>query len=140
MKLALSSLNDLNKAATKILDFLVQKNHKIVILKGEMGAGKTTLINELMSIMGIQDHSSSPTYSIVNEYFSVNYGVIYHFDFYRINNDEEAYDIGVEEIFEEDAYIFIEWPEKIENLLPNKYVCLTITIEDELRTIEVAEV
>jgi tRNA threonylcarbamoyladenosine biosynthesis protein TsaE len=140
MKLQLSSLDDLNKVASEILQFLHSKQHKFVILRGEMGAGKTTLINELLHVMGIQDHSSSPTYSIVNEYFSVNYGVIYHFDFYRIENDEEAYDIGVEEIFEEDAYVFIEWPERIENLLPSKYVCLTITIEDEIRTIEVEEV
>ena len=140
MNLQLSSLDDLNKVAAEILEFLVQRKHKFVILRGEMGAGKTTFINELLAIMGIQDHSSSPTYSIVNEYFSVNYGVIYHFDFYRIKNDEEAYDIGVEEIFEEDAYIFAEWPEKIENLLPSNHVCLTITIEDELRTIQVEEV
>ena len=140
MKLKATSIADLKSISVAILNYLESKNQKVVILKGEMGAGKTTLINDLLSLMGIEDHSSSPTYSIVNEYFSVNYGTIYHFDFYRIENESEAYDIGVDELFDEGAYCFIEWPERVENLLPTKYVCLTIAIEAEFRTIEVEEI
>lgn len=137
MKLEAKALSDLPEVAGKLIDFLDQNNRKKVLFYGEMGAGKTTLINAILDMMGIEDHSSSPTFSIVNEYFSVNFGTIYHFDFYRIKDEVEAYDIGVEEIFEEDAYIFIEWPERIENLLPENAVRLKITLHDQVRTIDV---
>jgi tRNA threonylcarbamoyladenosine biosynthesis protein TsaE len=129
------SLGALPNIAAELIDLLQKHSKKMVLFYGEMGAGKTTLINSILAQMGIEDHSSSPTFSIVNEYFSVNYGTIYHFDFYRIKEEEEAYDIGVEEIFEEDAFVFIEWPERIENLLPTDAVSLTITLNDQVRTI-----
>jgi tRNA threonylcarbamoyladenosine biosynthesis protein TsaE len=132
------NLAQVPEAAKSIISFLKENDRKYVLFYGEMGAGKTTLINAILNEMGIEDHSSSPTFSIVNEYFSVNYGTIYHFDFYRINDEIEAYDIGVEEIFEEDAFIFIEWPQKIENLLPANAVSLSITLNDKVRTIELA--
>ncbi|MEZ4922924.1 MAG: tRNA (adenosine(37)-N6)-threonylcarbamoyltransferase complex ATPase subunit type 1 TsaE [Crocinitomicaceae bacterium] len=137
MKLEAKAISDLPEVAGKLIDFLDQNNRKKVLFYGEMGAGKTTLINAILDMMGIEDHSSSPTFSIVNEYFSVNFGTIYHFDFYRIKDEVEAYDIGVEEIFEEDAYIFIEWPERIENLLPENAVRLKIKLHDQVRTIDV---
>jgi tRNA threonylcarbamoyladenosine biosynthesis protein TsaE len=86
--------------------------------------------------MGVEEEGSSPTFSIVNEYFSLNYGKIYHFDFYRIENESEAFDIGVEEIFEEDAFCFVEWPSRIENLLPLDSVIISITLDGPNRTIE----
>lgn len=131
------SLVDLPDIARDLLSLMVDAQKKIILFHGEMGAGKTTLINAILDEMGIEDHGSSPTFSIVNEYFSVNYGTIYHFDFYRIQDEMEAYDIGVEEIFEEDAFIFIEWPERIENLLPLDAVSLTITLNDQVRTITI---
>lgn len=137
LNLRVESLKDLPAAAKEIVAFLNSNNRKIVLFDGEMGAGKTTLISAMLDEMGIEDDSSSPTFSIVNEYFSVNYGTVYHFDFYRIEDEEEAYDIGVEEIFEEDAYIFIEWPERIKNLLPDMSVDLSITVNDQVRTVEV---
>ncbi|MCB0465231.1 MAG: tRNA (adenosine(37)-N6)-threonylcarbamoyltransferase complex ATPase subunit type 1 TsaE, partial [Aequorivita sp.] len=84
---------------------------------GNMGVGKTTLIKEIVKQLGIDEISSSPSFSIVNEYHSQK-DAIYHFDFYRIEDIAEAYDIGVEDYFYGDNYIFIEWPEKISELLP----------------------
>ena len=140
MRIRVENLDQLPVAASKILNYLKKEDQQFVIFKGEMGVGKTTLITELVKQMGIEDTGSSPTFSIVNEYFSVNYGTIYHFDFYRIKDELEALDIGVEEIFEEDAYIFIEWPERIENLLPDDIVCLKLTEQDQVRTIEVTRI
>jgi tRNA threonylcarbamoyladenosine biosynthesis protein TsaE len=132
-------LGDLEEVAKKILDQLVESEHKFILLNGEMGAGKTTFTNVLMRLMGVEDHGSSPTFSIINEYFSVNYGKIYHFDFYRIEDENEAYDIGVEEIFEEDAFCLVEWPQRIQNLLPQDFVSINITIEGLKRNIELTE-
>ncbi|MEX1003061.1 MAG: tRNA (adenosine(37)-N6)-threonylcarbamoyltransferase complex ATPase subunit type 1 TsaE [Crocinitomicaceae bacterium] len=139
MKMSITSLDELAGVATQVLDHLVKTNQKFVIFKGEMGVGKTTLINEMVQQMGIEGSGSSPTFSIINEYFSVNYGTIYHFDFYRIEDETEAFDIGIEEIFEKDAYVFIEWPERIKNLLPPSIVCLNMTEENQVRTIEVTD-
>ncbi|UKN01550.1 tRNA (adenosine(37)-N6)-threonylcarbamoyltransferase complex ATPase subunit type 1 TsaE [Paracrocinitomix mangrovi] len=136
MNIKVDELSGLPAAAAEILEFLKSHNQKFVILRGEMGAGKTTLVKEIIKQMGAEDEGSSPTFSLVNEYFSVNYGAIYHFDFYRINDEEEALDIGIEEIFEEDAYVFIEWPERIENLIPQGIVSLSIKVENKTRNIE----
>lgn len=136
MKLIANSLNDLEQVAASVIDFLKTKEIKFVCLFAEMGSGKTTLVNEIIRQMGVSESGSSPTFSIVNEYFSVNYGTIYHFDFYRLKDEMEAFDIGIEEIFEEDAYIFIEWPEKIENLIPPGFVRIDIKLDQERRTFE----
>lgn len=136
MKIEVNGLENLPFAATQVLDFLKKNHKKFLILRGAMGAGKTTLVNELILQLGVLEHGSSPTFSIVNEYFSVNYGTIYHFDFYRIEDEVEAFDIGIEEIFESDSYIFVEWPERIENLLPPDIVSLTFDVKDEKRTLE----
>ena len=82
-----------------------------------MGAGKTTFINALCAELGVMDNTSSPTFSLVNEYQGAQ-ETIYHFDFYRLKDEEEALDMGYEEYFYSDAYCFVEWPEKIPNLLP----------------------
>ena len=108
------TLQDLPKAAKKVMEVA---NNKVLLFYGEMGVGKTTLIKELAKLLGIGDMISSPTYSIVNEYEIVN-GKLFHFDFYRIKNEEEAMDIGVEEYLYSDHWSLIEWPEKIEQLLP----------------------
>jgi tRNA threonylcarbamoyladenosine biosynthesis protein TsaE len=138
MLLEARDLNEMPAVANNLLEFIIQSNQKIVLFKGEMGAGKTTLINHLMHEMGVEDHVSSPTFSIVNEYFSVNYDLVYHFDFYRIEDETEAYDIGVEELFDGSHFCFIEWPEKIENLLPHNAVIVSITTDDTIRRIEVS--
>ena len=135
MKLEVKSLQDIPEAAKNFLAGI--GDSKKFALYGEMGVGKTTFVNELMQQMGVEDHTSSPTFSIINEYFSVNYGTIFHFDFYRIKDELEALDIGVEEIFEGNDFCFIEWPEKIENLLPDNCVNVVITRQGNCRIIEI---
>jgi len=110
---------------------------KVLLFYGEMGVGKTTLIKEIVKQLESSDNVSSPTFSLVNEYHTVNSDKIYHFDFYRINHENEALDIGVEEYFYSNCWCLIEWPNKVENLLPLNSVTITITASsDELRTIE----
>lgn len=131
------TLNTLNNAIEKLLPYL--EKYKIVLFNGSMGAGKTTLISALCKYLGSKDDISSPTFSIVNEYQS-NIGKIYHFDFYRIESLEEAFDIGVEEYLFSDDYCFIEWSEKITELLPNRYLIVNISsISETERQLEIIE-
>ncbi len=131
------TLNTIDLAIEKILPYL--DKYKVVLFNGSMGAGKTTLISTLCKNLGSNDDISSPTFSIVNEYIS-NIGKIYHFDFYRIENIEEAFDIGLEEYLYSDDYCFIEWAEKIEELLPKSYLIINISIHSEIeRSIEIIE-
>jgi tRNA threonylcarbamoyladenosine biosynthesis protein TsaE len=135
MKIIIHNFNDINQAAK---DFINKtKGHHIFAFYGEMGVGKTTFINALLNEMEIEDHSSSPTFSIVNEYLSPKYGTVYHFDFYRIENEMEALDIGIEEIIYGEAYCFMEWPSKIENLLPDNTVNVKINVEDKCRILDI---
>lgn len=119
------TLSNLPQAAKYILE---NCHHKILLFYGEMGVGKTTLIKELAKQLGHTDLVSSPTFSLVNEYGNKN-GKLYHFDFYRIENEEEALSIGIEEYLYSDEWCFIEWPEKIKNLLPS--VCHQIILSKE---------
>lgn len=108
-----------------------------MLFYGAMGSGKTTLIKEMAKQLGVEDVTSSPTFSLVNEYQSDQAGVLFHFDFYRINKEEEAYDMGIEEYLDQDAWCFIEWPEKVENLLPLEAAIIKLTINpNNTRTIE----
>jgi tRNA threonylcarbamoyladenosine biosynthesis protein TsaE len=109
------SISELNSVAKEILSSV---KNKALLFYGEMGAGKTTLIKELCKELGIEDVASSPTFSLVNEYHTANSEIVYHFDFYRIEDENEAYDIGIEDYFYSDAWCLIEWPQNIENLLP----------------------
>jgi tRNA threonylcarbamoyladenosine biosynthesis protein TsaE len=93
-----------------------------------MGAGKTTLIKAILKHLGVNDATSSPTFSIVNEYRLENNSPLYHFDLYRLNSEEEAYDFGIEEYLYSDAWCFIEWPEKAPNLLPKDHTKILINI------------
>ncbi|MCK0179221.1 tRNA (adenosine(37)-N6)-threonylcarbamoyltransferase complex ATPase subunit type 1 TsaE [Flavobacteriaceae bacterium S0862] len=98
-------------------ELLANVKHKTILFYGDMGAGKTTLISSLVKTLGGLDDVSSPTFSIVNEYEVTN-DKVYHFDFYRIDNVTEVLDIGIEDYFYSGHWIFIEWPEKIEDILP----------------------
>ena len=100
---------------------------KIVLFNGEMGAGKTTLISAIVRALGHSEETSSPTFSIVNEYKLEN-GYVYHFDFYRIKNHYEALDIGIDDYFCSGYWNFIEWPEKITNLLPEEVMVVNLEI------------
>ncbi|WP_299896250.1 tRNA (adenosine(37)-N6)-threonylcarbamoyltransferase complex ATPase subunit type 1 TsaE [uncultured Aquimarina sp.] len=121
------TLEELSKTAEEIIN---NASHKTLLFDAEMGVGKTTLIKEICKQLGVVDTISSPTYSLVNEYQGKN-DTIYHFDFYRIKQEEEAYDIGFEEYLDSDAWLFIEWPEKIANLLPNDSVKVKIELQDD---------
>ena len=134
MRFVLNQLSDIEKVAPAFLAAL--GHQKMVAFHGNMGVGKTTFIKGLLSNMSVNDHVSSPTFSIVNEYYSDQYGKVYHFDFYRIQDEMEALDIGVEEIFEEDAYCFMEWPEKIDNLIPQNCVSVHIEQDNDVRIIQ----
>ncbi len=122
------TLSEIHKAVEAIQKYLPQ--YKIVVFNGSMGAGKTTLISSLCKELGSTDDISSPTFSIVNEYNS-SIGTLFHFDFYRINSIEEAFDFGLEEYLYSDDYCFLEWAEKVEQLLPEKLMIIDISIIDE---------
>lgn len=109
---------------------------KVIAFKGEMGAGKTTLIKAICEELGVKQTISSPTFSIVNEYLSSSGKKIYHFDFYRINKISEAYDMGYEEYFYSDAYCFVEWPEKIAELMPEDVLTVNISVKEGVRVVE----
>ena len=112
-------------------------NKKILLFYGEMGSGKTTLIKEIIKQLGVNEVVNSPTFSLVNEYSSTDDERIFHFDFYRIENEIEAYDIGLEEYLDGDNWCLIEWPEKVENLLPLDAVPIHIQINrDESRNVQ----
>ena len=129
------NLEQLNSIAKQILAYA--SNHKKFAFYGEMGVGKTTLIKALSLQLGVTDIMSSPTFSIVNEYQADKNKKIYHFDFYRIEDEKEAYDMGYEEYFFSSAYCFIEWPEKIPNLIEDHMVKIKMSIVGNTRMIEV---
>ncbi|RYY33889.1 MAG: tRNA (adenosine(37)-N6)-threonylcarbamoyltransferase complex ATPase subunit type 1 TsaE [Sphingobacteriaceae bacterium] len=120
-----SLLPDLPASARQIIS--QAGGNKIFVFYGEMGAGKTTLIKELCAALGIEEAVTSPTFSIVNEY-NINSGKVFHFDFYRLKTESEALDMGYEEYFYSGNYCFIEWPDKIPNLLPENFICVSIKV------------
>jgi len=120
---------DLSTAAEKIISSIPK--HSILCLNGNMGAGKTTFIKALVKQLGGKEQAYSPTFGIVNEYRYPNGDLLgYHFDFYRLNDPEEALDLGLEEYLAEDVWVFIEWPEKVGALLPKECIDLHLKILD----------
>ncbi len=132
-KIEIDSLSDLPEVAEALLEEL--HGRSVVLFRGPMGAGKTTLISRVAAALGAQDAVTSPTFALVNQYEGAGGRRIYHFDFYRINTLEEVLDLGYEEYFYSGDLCLVEWPEKIEPLLPEDAVTVTITVgEDEERT------
>lgn len=128
------ALEDIPQIANEVLSSV---QHKTLLFYGQMGVGKTTLIKELCKSLGTEDVTSSPTFSIVNEYHTTDGQIVYHFDFYRIEDENEAYDIGIEDYFYSDAWCLIEWPENIQNLVPLKSTEVRLTqLEDGRRNIQ----
>lgn len=121
-----SSLNELPEIAENILSHI--SNRKLA-LTGELGSGKTTLIKEICRVLGILEVVTSPTFTILNEYSGKGFRV-FHFDLYRIEKIEEIYDLGYEEYLFSNEYVFVEWPDKLEGLLPDFYNLLNIEIPD----------
>ena len=133
MTFKISHESELADIAEKLISFC--GDERVVLFDGEMGAGKTTFIKEICNFLEVEDVTSSPTFGIVNEYFSPKVDAIYHFDMYRLEEEEEAYDIGIDEMLYSGNFCFIEWPERIENLLPLNYVRVNILVEDLTRII-----
>ncbi len=133
MTILIHSLADINASAAQFLDAIGDK--KVIAFSGEMGAGKTTFIKAVCKALGVLDVASSPTFSLVNEYLNPAGERIYHFDFYRINKESEALDMGCEEYFYSGNYCFIEWPEKIASLLPDATLHVEIRIKGDSREI-----
>lgn len=138
MQFIVDKVADLAAAAERMIAQYPQE--RIFLFYGHMGAGKTTFINALCAALEVQDSTSSPTFSIVNEYAS-SHGPLFHFDFYRLKDESEALDLGYEEYFYSGNYCFVEWPEKIENLLPSHYLKITIeAIDNQPRSITVEKI
>ena len=152
--LSVKSLSELPQTAKSILEFA--KDKKIFCFYGELGAGKTTLIKEICKQLGVNDEGSSPTFSLINEYRTpsqpspkgkelyaqtsppsgeIREGVLYHLDLYRLKNESEIFDIGYEDYLFSGNYCFIEWPEKMEHLLPSEIVKIKIEVKDSERII-----
>jgi tRNA threonylcarbamoyladenosine biosynthesis protein TsaE len=126
---------ELDLAAKKIIQFFPKS--KIFAFHGELGAGKTTLIKSLCHELGVVDTVNSPTFTIINVYKTENNEEVFHFDLYRLTSESEALDIGYEEYIYNDSYCFIEWPEKISNLLPSEtiHIYLEVDSSNNFRTI-----
>lgn len=129
------STADLKQASKSILEFAGPV--KVWIFYGDMGAGKTTFIKEICNTLGVIDVVTSPTFSLVNEYENQQGDQVFHFDFYRIKNEREALDIGIEDYFYSGNYCFIEWPSKIPNLIPEEHLEITISEINSERHIQV---
>ncbi|MDY0988156.1 tRNA (adenosine(37)-N6)-threonylcarbamoyltransferase complex ATPase subunit type 1 TsaE [Flavobacterium sp. CFBP9031] len=130
------SLDQIQEVAEQII---ASNPKKIILFNGEMGVGKTTLIKQLCKSLGVKDATSSPTFSLVNEYQTSNNQTVYHFDFYRLNKETEALDMGVDDYLYSGNWCFIEWSEKIASLLPEDTSTITIELlADEKRELKLA--
>ena len=122
------SIDQLNEVAQQII---ANNPKKVILFHGEMGVGKTTLIKQLCKTLGVTGATSSPTFSLVNEYETNNNQLVYHFDFYRLNNEVEALDMGIDDYLYSSNWCFIEWAEKIPNLIPETHSVITISLLPE---------
>ncbi|WP_319230879.1 tRNA (adenosine(37)-N6)-threonylcarbamoyltransferase complex ATPase subunit type 1 TsaE [Draconibacterium orientale] len=135
----INSPNDLEIAAKELITAF--SNDRVFAFYGKMGAGKTTFIQSVCRALGSDDNVTSPTFALINEYNTADFDSIFHFDFYRIKDIEEAYDLGYEDYIYSGSYCLIEWPEMIESLLPEKMVEVKIEVqEDNTRLITAQEI
>ena len=132
MKKTIHSESELPILAKEILKFA--KETKVFLFNGNLGTGKTTFIKQLCKELGVKGQTSSPTYSIVNEYLVEN-AKIYHIDLYRLNSVEEAFEVGLEDYLYSDNYCFIEWPEVANELFPNDFISISIEKTSETERI-----
>ena len=139
MEITVRNMADLPRAAAELLGMIGDR--RVVALKGKMGAGKTTLVAEMMRQLKMDDEASSPTFAIANEYHSSETGqTVYHFDFYRLESSAEAYDIGIEDYWESGNLVLMEWTENIEDILPDETLSVEIKeLEDGARHIFVED-
>ena len=129
MKIEIKDIEHIEEAAR---EFVAQiGDHRVIAFYGKMGAGKTTFIKAVCEVLGVDDVITSPTFAIVNEHSTGEGSPIFHFDFYRIKKLEEVYDMGYEDYFYSGALCFIEWPELIEDIMPDDAVRVSITEQDD---------
>ena len=127
--LYIKSQDELPEVAREIIDSL--DGRSVVAFFGAMGAGKTTLIREIAALLGSEDTVTSPTFAIVNQYSAADDARIFHFDFYRLEKPEEVFDIGYEEYFYSGDLCLVEWPEKVEGLLPEDTMTVRVETDPE---------
>ena len=133
----ISNENELDFISKEIFE---KYKSKVFLFYGEMGVGKTAFIKRICKYLNVIDVVSSPTFSIVNQYVNDQDEFIYHFDFYRTNNKNEIFDIGYEEYLFSDSFCFIEWPERLDNLLPDKYLEIKMKLNKGNRVIKIKEI
>ena len=128
MEIIAEDIKQLKLISEKIIEYA--DGEKVWLFKGELGAGKTTLIKYICKAFGVKDLVNSPTFSLVNEYRNIRNDIFFHLDFYRINDETEAMDIGADEYIYSDHYCFIEWPSKIPSLIPDKFLEINILVDE----------
>lgn len=134
-RIEIDALSDLPRVAEEVINSL--DGRTVVLLRGGIGAGKTTLVSRIAALLGAEDTVTSPTFALVNQYEGSECR-IYHFDFYRIDRIEEVFDLGYEEYFYSGDLCLVEWPEKIEPLIPDDAMVVRITVgDDEQRIFEI---
>ena len=129
LSITCNTLNDLPETARKILELTGKDS--VVAFDGQLGAGKTTLIKQICAQLGVSDNVSSPSFAIINEYIDGSGKPLYHFDFYRIKDIEEAMDIGVEDYFYSGNLCLMEWPSKVSELIPERHFFIDIEVTGE---------
>ncbi|MGZ2370957.1 tRNA (adenosine(37)-N6)-threonylcarbamoyltransferase complex ATPase subunit type 1 TsaE [Ancylomarina sp. YFZ004] len=135
-ELRIKRIEDINSVAKQFIELVGER--RVFAMYGAMGVGKTTFVKAVCEELGVEDTITSPTFAIVNEYHTPKDKIVYHFDFYRIEDVQEAYDFGYEDYFYSKAMCFIEWPERIESILPSDVINLNFTEkEDGTRTIQI---
>ncbi|MCH7398964.1 tRNA (adenosine(37)-N6)-threonylcarbamoyltransferase complex ATPase subunit type 1 TsaE [Belliella sp. DSM 107340] len=138
-KIHFEHLGQIEQVAKEIADYCSEE--KIWVFKGDMGAGKTTLIKSIAKNFGVKDIVSSPTFSIVNEYVNDSQEKFYHFDFYRIEDQEEVLEIGIDEYFYGGSYCWIEWAEKIPAFIPDTFMYIIVDVDNVgVREISVSKI
>ena len=128
MEIEIDGLKDLPKVASQLISELPLNT--VWAFEGEMGAGKTTLVLEILKQLGVQGAEGSPTYSLVNAYEGTKVDQVFHFDLFRVEEIEEALDMGIEEMIYDDALCLVEWPKKVEQLLPEETIWLYLSIKE----------
>lgn len=123
-----TSTEDLPRIAEALLAAF---KSRLVLFQGNLGAGKTTLIKALCQALGVEEEVSSPTFSVVNEYLTRDGQEVFHFDWYRLEDESEAWDLGLEDYLERGDYLFMEWPEKVSNLLPFDFDKVEIQVQED---------
>ena len=128
MQIDIPNLAALPAAAAALATAIAESGHSVVAFEGEMGAGKTTLIRALGAVLGVADDVSSPTFALVNEYENAQGAPIYHFDFYRVDSEEEAARLGAAEYFDSGYLCLVEWPSRVAGLLPPQRLLVELAV------------